>query len=277
MTEFRCRNATLPEVSMMLDWAAKEGWNPGLDDAKPFYQADPDGFFVAETADTVVAAISVVNHSDDHAFLGLYLCLPEYRGRGIGFGLWTHALAHAGDRTVGLDGVPAQEANYRTSGFILAGRTCRWTGQFEPVDTGFVLAEPGDYADIAELDRAATGVRRDRFLRAWLENGPTRKTVFLRRGGAVTGFATARACRTGCKIGPIIAPDVHEAEHLARQAAASIAETHVTIDVPASAEHFADLLAQKGFEQNFNTARMYRGTAPNALGTLHAVASLELG
>ncbi|MCR9110437.1 MAG: GNAT family N-acetyltransferase [Rhodobacteraceae bacterium] len=262
---------------MMLDWAAKEGWNPGLDDADAFYAADPEGFFIAEVRDIPVAAISVVNHSETYAFLGLYLCLPEFRGQGIGFGLWNHALNHAGDRTVGLDGVPAQEANYAKSGFNLASRTRRWTGHLNIENIGFTLAGPNDFTELERLDRAATGIYRDRFVKNWVENGPTRKTIVVKDGSKITGFATARLCREGCKIGPIVAANAGDALRLACEAAAAIEETYVTIDIPDDAAPFADALKQNGFSQNFSTARMFRGKAPVAGKGLQAVASLELG
>ena len=78
------RTASAGEVQAMLDWAAAEGWNPGLEDAGAFQAADPGGFFVAEQAGQMVAAISVVNHCDRMAFLGLYICRPDRRGQGIG-------------------------------------------------------------------------------------------------------------------------------------------------------------------------------------------------
>ena len=76
-----CRNATLAEVELMLSWAIEEGWNAGADDAVAFYAGDPEGFFVAEVDGAPVASISVVNHTDDFAFLGLYICRPEHRGK----------------------------------------------------------------------------------------------------------------------------------------------------------------------------------------------------
>lgn len=271
------RTATLGDVSMMLDWAATEGWNPGHDDAEAFYSADPEGFFIAEVQNKPVAAISVVNHSDTYAFLGLYLCLPEFRGQGIGFSLWNHALDHAGDRTVGLDGVPAQEANYAKSGFKLASRTARWTGRLSIDDTHFTLAGPNEFAELARMDRAATGVHRDHFLKTWIENGPTRKTIVMNDGDGITGFATARLCREGCKIGPIIAANTDDAFRLAGQAAAAVKESYVTIDIPDEAAPFAQALRQNGLSQNFGTARMFRGNAPVAGTDLKAVATLELG
>ena len=36
----------VPEVETVIDWAAGEGWNPGLGDAACFYAIDPNGFFM---------------------------------------------------------------------------------------------------------------------------------------------------------------------------------------------------------------------------------------
>ncbi len=42
------------------------------------------------------------------------------RGRGYGLGIRNAAIAHAGTRVIGLDGVAAQQENYKKSGFALA-------------------------------------------------------------------------------------------------------------------------------------------------------------
>ena len=57
------------------------------------------GFLVRRVAGRPVSAISVVNHSESFAFLGLYLCHPDFRGRGHGLAIWNAGLAHAGART----------------------------------------------------------------------------------------------------------------------------------------------------------------------------------
>ena len=77
------RTASIQDLYLMLDWAAEEGWNPGSDDAAAFHAADPKGFFLAMDDSAPVAAISVVNHSDTFAFLGLYIALPSHRRKGI--------------------------------------------------------------------------------------------------------------------------------------------------------------------------------------------------
>ena len=277
MSDVQYRTATLAEVRLILDWAAEEGWNPGLEDTEAFHAADPQGYFVATVQDTPITAISVINHSDAFAFLGLYLCRPEYRGRGISFGLWAHALEHAGERTVGLDGVPAQEANYEKSGFVLVGRTRRWQGVIPATGLVCPIASPDDFEAVQRLDRAANGIDRDAFLKAWVAPSATRKTVLLVEQDRVTGFATARICKEGCKIGPIVAPSLSAAVDLVHQAAAAVGETTAIVDIPDTCPDFARALGAAGFVETFATARMYRGRAPEAGPGLFAIATMELG
>ncbi len=42
---FIVRPMTIADLRLALSMAADEGWNPGIDDAKNFYVADPKGFF----------------------------------------------------------------------------------------------------------------------------------------------------------------------------------------------------------------------------------------
>ena len=278
MSGFLLRTAFAEEMPEILNWAAAEGWNPGLGDATAFYATDPDGFFVAEKEGRPVAAISVVNHSDDFAFLGLYLCLPEHRGKGFAFALWEHALKHAGERVVGLDGVAAQEANYARSGFQRSGATTRYEGRLTARASTLVRSARTDDAEaIAALDLAANGYARDTFLTVWCAPDRSRKTLVLCEDDSPVGFVTARKCRDGVKIGPIIAPDAARGLALARAALVAVPGERVIIDLPAQSTAFAALLVELGFEPGFKTARMYRGTAPQSGASLQAIATMELG
>src|SRR5260370_17096689 len=60
------------EIALAADWAAAEGWNPGLDDAACFVTVDPDGFFIGELDGAPAATISCVNYDERFAFLGFY-------------------------------------------------------------------------------------------------------------------------------------------------------------------------------------------------------------
>lgn len=279
------RQMRAEELPGVLDWAAAEGWHPGLDDAAPFLAADAQGFFVAEAEGEPVAAISVVNHAPGHAFLGLYICHPDWRGRGLGLALFTHALAHAGERCIGLDGVAAQEANYARSGFLRAGSTTRLEGQpraliaaeadFTP-DHGLSEVREDDIPALIALDAAATGYARPDFLRAWLQPTATRRSLV---SASRDGFCTIRRCKggEGVKIGPVIAPDAGLALHLVRAALALMPADRVWIDVPCLEAPFAQRLTAAGFAPVFTTARIYRGTGPQSSAALHAIATMELG
>ncbi len=271
------RQMTLTDLETVLDWAAAEGWNPGLGDAAAFWAADPAGFFLAERDGRLAAAISVVNHDADHTFLGLYICHPEFRGQGIGLALWTHALRHAGGRSVGLDGVPAQQANYARAGFVATGSTLRMEGAAWAPEAPLRLSAPDDHDALLALDRAALGHARPAFLSGWITQTPTRRTVVAEGPAGPVGFATARLCRSGGKIGPVIAPDTATALALIAGAARALDLDRIAVDVPEQNAALLDALAAAGFAETFRTARMVRGTSPAQSASLQAVATLELG
>lgn len=277
MTEPIFRLAEPGEVGLMLDWAGEEGWNPGLEDGPAFVAADPEGFFLAICDARPVAAISVVNHAPGMAFLGLYLCRPAYRGRGIGYALWRHALLHAGGRCIGLDGVAAQEGNYAKSGFVRAGASIRLEGRLDPAGAPDLrAATAADWPGLLALDRDASGFDRPRFLAAWVAPARTRRTVVM-GAGAVRGFAVVRQCRSGVKIGPVVAPDVEAGLGLMRAAAGVFPGDAVAVDLPSANRGLAARLADLGFVETFRTARMYRGQPPVPGPGLQAIATMELG
>ena len=266
------RNATLDEISEVLGWAAQEGWNPGLEDAEAFFAADPKGFFVAFEADRPVAGVSVVNHNANFAFLGLYIVLPSYRGQGIGYGLWKYAVGHAGNRIIGLDGVPEQQSNYAASGFSLTGGTVRYTGTVPANHSSSIRdAAPEDINGLIEREASLSNVQKETYLEAWFTNTETRRTLL-----DPNGFCTVRKCQKGAKIGPLIAADQATARRLVEHAA-SIFGQFITIDVPGANNPLVavcrDFLLQPGFE----TARMYRGGTIQQGEGCYAVTTLELG
>ena len=82
MSDLQIRNLQPEEISIAIDWAAAEGWNPGLRDAACFTIPDAKGFFVGEIDGEPVATVSCVNYDDRFAFLGFYIVRAGFRGRG---------------------------------------------------------------------------------------------------------------------------------------------------------------------------------------------------
>ena len=235
------RTATLSDLSLIQGWAADEGWNPGLDAAEAFFEADPAGFFVAvDQKGELIASISVVNHTADFAFLGLYIVRSEFRGRGIGFGLWRHATQHAGGRTVGLDGVEAQQENYRASGFAYSGATTRFTGRLAgQLGQNIRPVAPLDIPTLIQMEGAASGVSKPNYLLPWF-TGSSNRTSFVKCDqSTIVGFCTIRICQSGAKIGPLVATNEDVARDLIAHAATGI-RGPISMDVPNTSTALTD-------------------------------------
>ena len=266
------RTLALPEIATLLDWAAAEGWNPGLNDAVAFQAADPSGFFGAFVDERMVAGISAVAYDAAFGFIGLYICHPDWRGQGHGKAVWDAGMAYLGERTIGLDGVPEQQANYAAMGFVPAYETIRMSGTLTSDHTADRQIPPvAPFEEIRDLDRQCFPARRDDFLRVWLAQ-PNRSMVH-RGGGCVDGYAVLRPCRSGAKVGPLFAYDMGAAVYLLATVSGP-----VQIDVPAVQADWLDALATRGLEPGFRTKRMYRGALPTIrLDRVFGVSSLELG
>lgn len=211
--------------------------------------------------------------------MGLYLCRPDWRGKGLGLSTWQFAIKHAGSRSIGLDGVPDQQSNYRASGFVKTGSSLRNEGRIEARQSPNVRSsEPGDTSHLVALDGRANGFERPRFLGAWLrDDRGTRETRVLLRDSDICGFATWRACQTGTKIGPIVAPDTASALELIADIALLRPNGPLIIDVPEGNTDLRRELERTGFTVPFVTARMYRGDIPTTDHSMQAIATMELG
>lgn len=277
------RIASAAELARMLDWAAAEGWNPGLDDARAFHAADPGGFFVSFRDGEPVAAISVVRYDPSFGFLGLYLVRPEWRGCGVGLALWREALARRPAALVGLDGVVAQQANYVKSGFELAYRNIRFGGTAPAAaaktgaGSGLVAAAQLEFARVAAYDRLCFPAPRADFLRLWLDPGRGAALAAV-DGGRLGGIGVIRACRQGFKIGPLFADDAATADALFRGLSAHAPGAAIFLDVPEPNAAAVRLAERHGLVPVFETARMYTGAPPDiGLARVFGVTTFELG
>lgn len=273
------RTMRLADLETVLGWARDEGWNPGLDDASAFHAADPEGFLIGEIDGAPAAAVSVVRHAPDVGFLGLYIARPEHRGKGAGLAVWRAGMARLEGARVGLDGVVAQQANYRRSGFALAHRNIRFSGPAPEAGPreGIAPVDAARRARIAALDAAAVGYARPAFLGAWLERTLTRRALALVHDGDVRGYGVIRACTEGSKVGPLFAETEADAEALFRALAAGAAGP-VALDVPEPNAAATAMAGRLGLAPVFETARMWRGPAPaEDLRRVFGVATFELG
>lgn len=279
MSEFIIRQMQLPDLEQAIAWAAKEGWNPGLHDATTFFATDPQGFFVGEYLGEPISYISAVAYDQTFGFIGFYIVRPEFRGQGFGFRTWQYGMQYLGDRTIGLDGVIAQQDNYRKSGFSLAHRNIRYQGTFgsSSTNTSLLNALEVPFEELLAFDAQFFPVTRRSFLKAWIEQTASISLV-KRHGSIVVGYGAIRPCQTGWKIGPLFALDTEMAEELLQGLTAHTNGQICFLDVP-QPNHAAIKLAQAyHMTPVFETARMYTNTPPEcAIGGIFGMTTFELG
>ncbi len=283
---FTVRHMSRAEFELALDWAAAEGWNPGRFDADPFYAADPAGLLIGRLGEEAVAVISAIRYGASFGFIGFYIVKPAWRGQGYGWQLWQAAMARLAGRNIGLDGVLAQQDNYRRSGFQLAHRNVRYQGTGAALNCGSTLPTGTRLTPLASLpfdvllayDRAFFPAARAEFLQRWISQ-PHSLALGLMGNQGLLGYGVRRACRNGHKIGPLFADSPQAAAALLDALAAPIdADTPVFLDVPERNPAAIALAEGRGMVRVFETARMYTGAAPDLpLARSYGITSFELG
>ncbi|MEN6327312.1 MAG: GNAT family N-acetyltransferase [Syntrophomonas sp.] len=276
------RRMNRDDVQTAIDWAAEEGWNPGLGDADRFYHSDPQGFFVGELADQPIGCISAVSYGDFFGFLGFYIVKPEYRGQGYGIQLWKTALEYMGSRAIGLDGVLAQQHNYIKSGFKSFYRNLRFEGissdcQQEQLNKIVGLSEL-PLIELISYDQPMFPAPRPEFLKKWINPDKGAALGYI-SDGRLKGYGVIRACHNGYRIGPLFADGEYIAEALFKALMSRvIAGQPVFLDVPEPNNSALGLANRFNMQVVFETARMYKGEPePVDLQRIYGVTSLELG
>lgn len=298
---------TRQEVSdIAIAWAAAEGWNPGLHDAESFYATDPEGFWVGLLNGEPIASVSVVVYSPQFAFAGFYMVKPEYRGQGYGAQIGQAILNRLSGQTVGLDGVVAQQENYKKAGFRIAYRNIRFEGTVvhspseadpigsdserlidtlqqqssrpEPQSISIVPASQIDFSHLLAYDNQHFPAARPGFLRYWTTM-PQSRTFVAKADNRIEGYATIRKCLHGYKIGPLFAEQPQTARQLLT-ACLNFAEagSPFYLDIPEPNAEAFQLTQQYHMRMVFETARMYNGPAPELpLKKIYGITSFELG
>jgi GNAT superfamily N-acetyltransferase len=277
--DLRIRAMAPDEIAIAADWAAAEGWNPGLADAACFATVDAGGFLIGELDGAPAATISCVNYDDRFAFLGFYIVRPDLRGRGYGLRIWNAAVDHASGRTIGLDGVVAQQENYKKSGFRRAYANVRYGSRVPAGATpaGIIPLADVPFTSVEADDATVFPAPRPAFLRAWIDTSGHIGRALV-RDGKLAAWGVIRPCRTGWKIGPLVADDRAAAEAVFTALVSAAGGGEVFLDVPDINREAVALAQSHGLAPVFETARMYTGPIrPLRLERVFGVTTFELG
>ena len=259
----KIRTMRQDELQFAVDLAAGEGWNPGIHDAESFYHADPEGFFLGEVGGEPVGCIAAVAYTRNFGYIGLYIVRKAFRGKGIGWKLWFHALERLGRRNIGLDGVVEHQADYRKSGFRLAHRNIRYEGSCTKKAISERIAVISDdlFEDLVDYDRNMFPVGRPAFLKNWISQ-PEGSALCVQRNNRIIGYGVIRRCLIGYKIGPLFADDAQTADDLFVALSSEGGDGPVFLDIPDINPDALALAERHGMKEVFETSRMYNKNAP---------------
>jgi len=278
---FRIRTMKQDEVNLAIEWAAKEGWNPGIHDADCYYFADSNGFFIGILGDEPIATISAVKYGKSFGFIGFYIVKPEYRGKGFGMKIWNEGLKYLHGRNIGLDGVVAQQENYKKSGFKFAYRNIRYQGNGGgkfPKNSSVIKLSEINFETVNFYDQKLFPENRTDFLKSWINQSDS-KALGILKDNKLAGFGVIRKCNSAYKIGPLFADNADLAEELFLALKSQIKSTDkFFLDTPEINKAAVNLAETYKMNVVFETARMYTKEAPNiSVNKIYGVTSFELG
>ena len=281
MRNFEIRKMNPDEINLAVDWAAAEGWNPGLHDASCFYQTDPNGYFVGLLNDKPIGCISVVSYQGTFGFLGFYIVHTDYRGKGYGIQIWNEAIKYLENHNIGLDGVVDQQENYKKSGFKLAYRNIRYEGianHIKVEEKNIFPAGGIEFAKLIEYDTNFFPTERKVFLNSWIKLSESHSLVWV-DGNEIKGYGTIRKCRRGYKIGPLFSDNFEIAELLFNSLCSKVENgLPVFLDTPEVNPAAVALAEKYKMTKVFETARMYTKEEPKIkLDGIFGVTTFELG
>ena len=277
---FQIRQMTSDDVAIAVEWARREGWNPGLHDATSFYQGDPNGFFIGELDGATVAVGSAVVYDAQFAFCGLYIVSPEHRGMGYGLALTEARLAYCGDRNIGIDGVLENVDIYARIGYRKYYQNARYhftAGDAPQRHRCICSIDEVDVDVLNDYDRQCFPAARKAFLDVWIHQDDALSLAWV-ENSELKGYMVRRRCHEGHKIGPLFADDPAIAEQLLLASQDGVHGETLIIDIPET-NHLATTLAQcHDMKLSFATARMYQKGLPQlAYGKIYGITTFELG
>ncbi|AHE66085.1 acetyltransferase GNAT family [Legionella oakridgensis ATCC 33761 = DSM 21215] len=271
---------TKKEVQLAIDWAAREGWNPGLYDGDCFYQTDPHGFFAGKLNGNTIAIGSAVIYDDQFAFCGFYIVDKAYRNQGYGLALTKERLAYIGQRNAGIDGVVNMLDKYSRLGYQIAHNNARYESKAfysATQNKAIVPLTKIDFDHLVHYDRRHFPALRPTFLRCWI-NQPQGKSLGYMNHGQLQGYGIIRSCQQGFKIGPLFADTPDIAQELFLNLANHAHGQPIYLDIPENNPDAIHLVQHYQFKKVFETARMYlKGQPQIELNHIYGITSFELG
>ncbi len=282
------------DIDFVTEISRKEGFAPGVGDLGIYKNTDTQGLWVGWFNDIPIGCIAGVRYNQNYGFLGLFLVIEKYRGRGFGLQLWKKALSHISDLPcIGLEAAPERITDYSKWGFTISSKTTRWQwmGDGKLIeensennyldDFNFVEGTSIPKNAVEKFDEKREATPRPHFLSNWLTHPSGKVIAIIDKENVCHGFGRIRPCLlkkgVGWRIGPLMADSPELLKILLKR----LIESHpglIIIDAPGLNKSACDVFEKLGFKSKSETFRMYRGSQPPvSMNDVYGLACLELG
>ncbi|MEO6715840.1 MAG: GNAT family N-acetyltransferase [Novosphingobium sp.] len=221
------------------------------------------------------------NYGSRFATVGMIIVDAAYRGLRLGSRLVDGLLEGAGERSVILNATLDGLELYRKRGFRSFDVTCQHQGiaKSPPApDPAFPVerANEADWANLIELDEAASGMPRGALLTALADCGVA--SVLRGGDGMAVGYAVCREFGRGHVIGPVVAPGAAEAAALIAHAMSGLTGRFVRVNT-SEKSGIGKWLDEQGLVLVGTEEAMVRGSLPetSSQARIFALCSNSLG
>lgn len=270
----------------LLALARSVGWN--------FTEAQPDLYlrtgpvFGHRDRGKWISCAGFYVYGQELVSIGHLIVDPAYQGKGLGKRLMLHYLSEAEKRDLAVTLVSTKSGFplYTSLGFQTVGYAHRF--QYDvPLESPQQEQTPGDgdmvplnetvLPEAIELDRAATGVRRERVLHS-IDHHKISGWAVRDSSGAIQGYGFARAKDDILVVGPLVSADEDMAIRLLKALIAGW-RGRIQLDVPGIQASFQERLRGLDFREVSVSPQMLLGASslPGQRGLLFVLADPAFG
>jgi GNAT superfamily N-acetyltransferase len=265
------------------------GWNQTLQDWRRFLQLKPNGCVLAEIDGCPAGTAIAFDYSENLAWIGMVLVMPEFRRQGVGTALLGECLNKLQNvRCVKLDATPQGKPLYERLGFKLEWPLARWELAQQSIinkrDTADIPSEnvrPVRFTELKEValcDEDGFGENRFELLESLMKCSTT-TAAWQHADSQLQGFGLMREGSRADYLGPVVAREAAVGEALVSSLLIQTRRPDVYWDIPDLNSAATALATRLGFQRQRTLYRMFRGEN-NSPGDPHkyfAIADPALG
>jgi len=285
-TAFIVRPMRVSDVEDAMKLSVGEGWNQTEKDWKLFVRNPENICIVAEYDGKVIATTTVINYTNQIAWIGMVLVDKNYRGQGISKSLLTTIFESLQAYvSIKLDATPAGQLVYKKFDFkdeyLIARLTNSSVQQLSSSGDNETTIKPIQSKHIPEIiafDVMVFGAKRTQLINFLVSEYPG-KAILLKRNNRITGFALGRNGNKYQQVGPVVASGLADAKILIENALNKLTDKAVVVDVLCDKEELLVWLNSIGFIMQRQFIRMYKkdNKRPGITSNQYLIAGPEYG